>query len=71
MKVLEQFAADGVTDVVLTPHARSSDLAMDAEDAIEKREVALGQLLEVAPAVPRLHLGFEILMDQPLPAAVV
>lgn len=69
--VLEQFAAEGVTDLVLTPHARSSDLAMDAEDSIEKRDVALGLLREVAPSVPRLHLGFEIMMDQPLPAAVL
>ena len=71
VKVLKQFASEGVTDVVLTPHASSSDLAMDAEDAIEKRHVSLGQLSEVAPETPRLHLGFEIMMDQPLPAAVL
>jgi protein-tyrosine phosphatase len=27
--------------------------------------------MEVAPSVPKLHLGFEIMMDQPLPAAVL
>jgi len=71
VKVLTQFAVEGVTDVVLTPHARSSEFAMDAEDVLEKREVAVGQLLEVAPAMPKLHLGFEIMMDQPLLAAVL
>ena len=44
VKVLSRFAADGVTDVVLTPHARSSDFAMDAEDALERRDVAMAQL---------------------------
>ncbi len=70
VKVLNRFAAEGVTDVVLTPHAKSSDFAMDAEDMLERREVAMAQLTEVAPESPRLHLGFEIMMDQPLPAAV-
>ena len=71
VKVLTKFAEEGVTDVVLTPHARSSDLAMDAEDAIEQRHVAMDQLEEVAPSSPRLHLGFELMMDQPLPQSVV
>ena len=69
--VLEQFAAKGVTDLVLTPHTCSSDLALDADDVLEQRDVAMGLLQEVAPSVPRLHLGFEIMMDQPLPAAVL
>jgi protein-tyrosine phosphatase len=71
VKVLNRFASEGVTDVILTPHARSSDFAMDAEDSLERRDVALTQLSEVAPESPRLHLGFEIMMDQPLPAAVL
>lgn len=69
-KVLERFAKEGVSDVVLTPHARSSDFALNPENPFEKREVALEQLVEVAPQSPRLHLGFEILMNQPLPAAL-
>ncbi len=71
VKVLNRFAGEGVTDVVLTPHAKSSDFAMDPEDSLERREVAMTQLAEVAPESPRLHLGFEIMMDQPLPAAVI
>ncbi len=71
LNVLNRFAAEGVTDVVLTPHAKSSDFAMDAEDALEQRDVAMDQLRKVAPPSPRLHLGFEILMNQPLPAAVL
>ena len=71
VKVLNRFASEGITDVVLTPHAKSSDFAMDPEDSLERRDVALQELQEVAPPTPRLHLGFEIMMDQPLPAAVL
>ena len=38
-QVLGQFAADGITDVVLTPHVRSSELASNAPDVLEQRRV--------------------------------
>ena len=56
--------------MVLTPHVRASDLTMDPEDALEQREVAFDPLRSRAPSSPRLHLGFEIMLDQPLSAAV-
>ena len=44
---------------------------MDAEDALERRQIAFDALRSEAPPVPRLHLGFEIMLDQPLPEAVL
>ncbi len=64
--VLEQFAQEGITDVVLTPHVRASELAIDPEDALERRDVAFELLRREVPQRPRLHLGFEIMLDQPL-----
>lgn len=69
LSVLRQFAADGVHDVVLTPHLRASELNIDPEDALERRTAFYEPLRARAPDVPRLHLGFEIMLDQPLPRA--
>jgi len=69
--VLRQFAESGITDVVLTPHTSAGELAFDAEDALERREVAYTLLTREAPATPRLHLGFEIMLDVPLAAGIL
>ena len=71
VKVLTKFAADGITDVVLTPHARSSDFVLESEEVLGQREAAMLVLQAVAPEVPTLHLGFEVLMNQPLPPEFV
>jgi protein-tyrosine phosphatase len=68
-KVLRAFAEGGVTDVVLTPHLRASDAEGSAgEAAIERRASALAELTPAVPEKPKLHLGFEIMLDEPLPA---
>ena len=71
VQVLEWFATEGVTDVILTPHARASELAHDPDDSLERREMAFDALKEHAPDSPKLHLGFEIMLDQPLPRPVI
>jgi protein-tyrosine phosphatase len=53
---------------VLTPHVRASDIAEDPDDQIERRDVALMELRRGEVSCPALHLGFEIMLDQPLPA---
>jgi len=66
--VLEQFGSQGVTDLVLTPHLSASVVAADADTAVARRSKALEVLQGAAPAAPRLALGFEIMLDRPLPA---
>jgi len=66
--VLAQFSAQGVTDVVLTPHLNASTVARDGEAALGRRERAMLDLKGAAPPAPRLALGFEIMLDVPLPA---
>lgn len=66
--VLHQFASQGVTDVVLTPHLNASVVAGDGDAAVERRWKALEALKRAAPMAPRLALGFEIMLDLPLPA---
>jgi protein-tyrosine phosphatase len=67
VRVLGEFAQAGITDVVLTPHISASTMARGGERAVEKREDAFQRLQSAAPAAPRLTLGFEIMLDQPLP----
>jgi len=69
--VLKQFAEQGVTDVILTPHVSAGELAVDKDDALERRDVAFELLSRAAPEVPRLHLGFEIMLDHPLPSEIL
>src|SRR5688572_19347323 len=60
--VLERFGAQGVEVVVCTPHLNASD----ADDAPYDRHVEiLASLQARAPAVPRLALGWEIMLDEP------
>lgn len=66
LAALRLLAEDGVTAVVMTPHLRASDVVMQGEQAIRARDEALTALRAVAPAVPEVHAGFEILLDEPL-----
>ena len=62
LPVLEQFARDGVEVVVCTPHLRASAVAVAPN--VRHREI-FDALRAVAPAKPRLLLGWEILLDVP------
>ena len=60
--VLERFRQDGVTVLVCTPHLK----ATDAQRApIERHRAILANLVEHAPPVPELVLGWEIMLDAP------
>lgn len=69
--VLEQFAEQGVTDVILTPHVSAGELETDKDDALERRDVAYQLLKREAPESPRLHLGFEIMLNAPLSPTIL
>lgn len=60
--VLEQFGAQGVETLVLTPHLNASQ-AHAAPLAAYQR--ILEQLRQKAPAKPQLLLGWEIMLDLP------
>jgi len=60
--VLERFAADGVTRLVLTPHLNASQAA-NAPYALHLER--LSELRAAAPAQPELLLGWEIMLDAP------
>jgi protein-tyrosine phosphatase len=62
--VLREMAKAGVTDVCLTPHLRAADV--EAGPPL-KHEKAYEALTVVAPALPRLHRGAEVMLDRPLP----
>ena len=62
LPVLERFAADGVECVVLTPHLVAS---RERQAPYEKHLAILESLRAVAPAVPELRLGWEIMLDEP------
>jgi protein-tyrosine phosphatase len=68
VEVLRDFRGDGVQGVVLTPHIWASQIAAGAEPQLRRREAALEELSGRAPPEPRLHPGFEIMLDEPLPA---
>lgn len=67
LRVLDLFAEQGVKGVVLTPHVRASDIEEDPEDPIEQREVAFTELRKGTSINLDLYLGFEIMIDRPLP----
>ena len=60
--VLERFAGHGVEVVVCTPH-------LDASEAhrapYERHREILATLRQAAPEIPRLELGWEIMLDLP------
>jgi protein-tyrosine phosphatase len=62
--VLQALAAGGVTDVVLTPHTSVSALVQHLEDEIAHRDETFAILEAEAPRTPRLHLGFEVMLDR-------
>jgi protein-tyrosine phosphatase len=64
--VLRRMAADGVTDLVLTPHLNASEINAGPDSAIAARDAALERLRPLCPLGLALHPGFEILLDQPL-----
>jgi protein-tyrosine phosphatase len=63
LKVLGALAAQGVTDICLTPHLRAAHVAAGPP---EPHDRAFAGLYARAPAVPRLHRGAEIMLDRPL-----
>ena len=67
VEVLARFAVDGVRELILTPHLRASDIERHGEDAIEERGEVFQTLQAAMPSGPALHLGFEIMLDEPLP----
>jgi protein-tyrosine phosphatase len=66
VEVLRDFRADGVQGVVLTPHIRASEIVAGGEAQLRRREAALEELSGRTPPEPRLYLGFEIMLDEPL-----
>jgi protein-tyrosine phosphatase len=60
--VLERFAAQGVETVICTPHLRASTAERAPHD---EHAAILERLRAAAPAVPRLALGWEIMLDAP------
>jgi protein-tyrosine phosphatase len=65
VKVMTAMAAQGVTDVCLTPHLRAGQLAAVPPASHDE---AFAALQAAAPALPRLHRGAEVMLDRPLPA---
>jgi protein-tyrosine phosphatase len=64
VKVMTAMAAQGVTDVCLTPHLRAGQLAAVPPASHDE---AFAALQAAAPALPRLHRGAEVMLDRPLP----
>jgi protein-tyrosine phosphatase len=60
--VLERFRDDGVTVLVCTPHLKASEAA---RAPIEQHRGILAQLVMNAPLLPKLVLGWEIMLDAP------
>jgi protein-tyrosine phosphatase len=65
--VLQAFAEAGVKTVICTPHLKASEINAHGEEKIEQRAAAFELLRAVAPPVPTLGLGFEIMLDEPMP----
>lgn len=62
--VLREMARVGVTDVCLTPHMRATQVAAGPPAAHTR---AFEELAAIAPELPRLHRGAEVMLDRPLP----
>ena len=50
--MLKRFAGAGVSAVILTPHVSASELTVDPDDPLERREAAVELLRRVAPPTP-------------------
>jgi protein-tyrosine phosphatase len=64
VKVLQEMAQQGITDVCLTPHLRANQAA---DGPPPRHDDAFDALHAAAPALPRLHRGAEVMLDRPLP----
>jgi len=62
LPVLERFAADGVTCLVLTPHLLASQ---SSHAPYERNHAIFEELRSVAPRDLELRLGWEIMLDEP------
>jgi protein-tyrosine phosphatase len=63
VKVLNEMARKGITDVCLTPHLPASRAEAGPPSAHLR---AFEALLAAAPALPRLHRGAEVMLDRPV-----
>lgn len=64
MAVLREMARLGITDICLTPHMRAAQLESGPPAT---HALAFESLRALAPDIPRLHRGAEIMLDRPLP----
>ncbi len=71
VEVLRHFAESGITDVVLTPHIKASGIRDYGDDMLALRREAYETLSAEAPGGVRLHLGFEIMLDDVLSPTTV
>ena len=62
--VLREMGGLGITDVCLTPHMRAAQVEAGPPASHAQ---AFEALRAVAPEIPRLHRGAEIMLDRPLP----
>jgi protein-tyrosine phosphatase len=63
VKVLNEMARQGITDVCLTPHLQSGRAEAGPPSAHLR---AFEALRAAAPAIPRLHRGAEVMLDRPV-----
>jgi len=63
VQVLGELAAQGVTDICLTPHLKASQASKGPPAAHDR---AFEALAPAAPRMPRLHRGAEVMLDRPL-----
>jgi protein-tyrosine phosphatase len=63
VKVLEEMARQGITDVCLTPHLPAGRSESGPPAAHQR---AFEALRAQAPTAPRLHRGAEIMLDRPI-----
>lgn len=63
VRVLGELAAQGVTDICLTPHLRSAQVEAGPPELHDR---AFASLRAQAPSAPRLHRGAEVMLDRPL-----
>ena len=63
VKVLNEMARQGITDVCLTPHLPSGRAEAGPPSAHQR---AFEALRAAAPGVPRLHRGAEVMLDRPV-----
>ncbi len=65
--VLTKLAAEGTTDICLTPHLLAGDAARGVPAA---HDAAFARLQPLIPAGIAVHRGAEVMLDRPLPAQV-